>query len=76
MRREFELVAGTRASRRRVTRRSGLIHAQHRGALTALPSISLSGEYQHPRYVKVALSGAPFAFSGRTKGHQPDVGYA
>jgi hypothetical protein len=44
-----------------------LIHAQHRGALTALPSISLSGEYQHPRYVKVALSGALFAFSGLTQ---------
>ena len=35
--------------------------------MTALPSISLSGEYQHPRYVKVALSGAPFAFSGLTQ---------
>ena len=58
---------GNWASRRRVTMRSGLIHAQHRGALTALPSISLSGEYQHPRYVKVALSGAPFAFSSRTQ---------
>jgi hypothetical protein len=32
----------------------------------ALPSISLSGEYQHPRYVKVALSGVPFAFSAVT----------
>jgi peptidoglycan/xylan/chitin deacetylase (PgdA/CDA1 family) len=65
-RREFELVRelGLKTA---VTMRSGLIHAQHRGALTALPSISLSGEYQHPRYVKVALSGAPFAFSSRTQ---------
>ena len=42
--------------------------------MTALPSISLSGEYQHPRYIKVALSGAPFAFSGLTKGYHPAVG--
>jgi peptidoglycan/xylan/chitin deacetylase (PgdA/CDA1 family) len=49
-----------------VTARKGLIHPQHRGSLMALPSISLSGEYQHPRYVKVALSGVPFAFSAVT----------
>ncbi|HEU4379893.1 MAG TPA: polysaccharide deacetylase family protein [Hyphomicrobiaceae bacterium] len=63
--REFDL-ARELGLKTAVTMRSGLIHAQHRCALTALPSISLSGEYQHPRYVKVALSGAPFAFSGLT----------
>jgi peptidoglycan/xylan/chitin deacetylase (PgdA/CDA1 family) len=64
--REFDL-ARELGLKTAVTMRSGLIHAQHRRALTALPSISLSGEYQHPRYVKVALSGAPFAFSGLTQ---------
>jgi peptidoglycan/xylan/chitin deacetylase (PgdA/CDA1 family) len=44
-----------------VTTRKGLIHARHACALTALPSISLSGD-QNPRYVKVLLSGVPFAF--------------
>ena len=44
-----------------MTTRKGLIHARHTCALTALPSISLSGD-QNPRYVKVLLSGVPFAF--------------
>jgi peptidoglycan/xylan/chitin deacetylase (PgdA/CDA1 family) len=48
-----------------VTTRRGLIHPQHSCALTALPSIALSGEFQNPRYIKVLLSGAPFAFSSR-----------
>ena len=64
--REFDL-ARELGLKTGVTARGGLIHAQHRGALTALPRISLSGEYQHPRYVKVALSGALFAFSGLTQ---------
>jgi len=68
--REYEL-ARELGLKTGVTGRRGLIHAQHRSALTALPSISLSGEYQHPRYIKVALSGAPFAFSGLTKGTTP-----
>ena len=44
-----------------VTTRKGLIHARHGNALNALPRVSLNGEFQHPRYVKVMLSGAPFA---------------
>jgi hypothetical protein len=30
---------------------------------TALPRVSLNGDYQHPRYIKVFLSGAPFALA-------------
>jgi len=59
--REFALVKelGLRTA---VTTRKGLIHPRHACELTALPRVSLNGDYQKPRYVKVLLSGAPFAF--------------
>ena len=59
--REFELVKelGLKTG---VTTRKGLIHPRHAHELTALPRVSLNGDYQKPRYVKVLLSGAPFAF--------------
>jgi peptidoglycan/xylan/chitin deacetylase (PgdA/CDA1 family) len=44
-----------------VTTRKGLIHPRHAAELTALPRVSLNGDYQKRRYVKVLLSGAPFA---------------
>ena len=44
-----------------VTTRKGLIHARHADALTALPRVSLNGDYQDPVYTKALLSGAPFA---------------
>jgi peptidoglycan/xylan/chitin deacetylase (PgdA/CDA1 family) len=58
--REFELVKelGLRTG---VTTRKGLIHPRHACELTALPRVSLNGDYQKQRYVKVLLSGAPFA---------------
>lgn len=45
-----------------VTTRKGLIHPRHAQELTALPRVSLNGDYQKSRYVKVLLSGAPFVF--------------
>ncbi len=45
-----------------VTTRKGLIHSRHTTSMTGLPRVSLNGNYQHTRYVKVMLSGAPFSF--------------
>lgn len=44
-----------------VTTRKGVIHAAHGEHLTALPRVSLNGDYQDLRYVDVFVSGAPFA---------------
>jgi peptidoglycan/xylan/chitin deacetylase (PgdA/CDA1 family) len=44
-----------------VTTRKGLLHDHHAGHLTGLPRLSLNGDYQDQRYVKVLLSGVPFA---------------
>lgn len=43
-----------------VTTRKGMLHAEHGAHLTALPRISLNGDYQSLRHVNVLLSGAPF----------------
>src|SRR5262245_36958639 len=44
-----------------VTTRKGLIFSAHKDHLTALPRLSLSGDYQKLRYVDVLLSGSAFA---------------
>ncbi|MGQ0673226.1 MAG: polysaccharide deacetylase family protein [Hyphomicrobium sp.] len=44
-----------------VTTRKGLITAAHATRLTALPRLSLNGDFQDERYLKVLLSGVPFA---------------
>jgi len=57
--REFRLAAeiGLKTA---VTTRKGVIFPEHREHLTALPRISLNGDFQSPRYVDLYLSGAPF----------------
>lgn len=45
-----------------VTTRKGLLHGLHKDQMLSLPRLSLNGDFQDPRYVKVLLSGAPFAF--------------
>lgn len=48
-----------------VTTRPGLIYPEHAGHLTALPRVSLNGDYQSLRYLDVFLSGLPFfVFNG------------
>ncbi|MBA4131312.1 MAG: polysaccharide deacetylase [Hyphomicrobium sp.] len=64
--REFRLAseAGVATA---VTTRKGLIHARHQNRLTALPRVSLNGDYQDTRFVKVFMSGAPFALRDAAK---------
>lgn len=62
--REFALAAEC-GFRTAVTTRPGLVYGEHRDHLTALPRVSLNGEYQSLRYLDVLLSGAPFAFFNR-----------
>jgi peptidoglycan/xylan/chitin deacetylase (PgdA/CDA1 family) len=44
-----------------VTTRKGLLHPEHAQSLTALPRLSLNGDFQDIRYIKTLLSGIPFA---------------
>jgi peptidoglycan/xylan/chitin deacetylase (PgdA/CDA1 family) len=48
-----------------VTTRKGLVHADHAEHMFALPRVSLNGEFAHPNYLSVLLSGAPFALMRR-----------
>lgn len=64
--REFRLAAEA-GMRTAVTTRKGLVHARHKNRLTALPRVSLNGDYQDTRFVKVMISGAPFALRDAVK---------
>jgi peptidoglycan/xylan/chitin deacetylase (PgdA/CDA1 family) len=58
--REFRIAAEL-GFKTAVTTRPGVLFPEHGEHLTALPRISLNGEYQHSRYVGVLLSGAATA---------------
>ena len=64
--REFEL-AESLGLETAVTTRKGLIQPAHAQALTALPRLSLNGDFQDQRFVSVLLSGLPFALRDRAK---------
>jgi hypothetical protein len=48
-----------------VTTRPGMIFSGHRDHLTALPRVSVNGNWQDIGYFEVLLSGAPFALWNR-----------
>ncbi len=48
-----------------VTTRKGMLFPDHRNYLTALPRVSLNGDYQSLTYTALYLSGAPFALWNR-----------
>ena len=58
--REFELLKEFGLSTA-VTTRKSLIHAHHGALLTALPRLSLNGNFQDLASLEVLLTGAPFA---------------
>ena len=62
--REFR-VAAQAGFKTAVTTRPGALFPEHAGHLTALPRISLNGEYQQRRYAKVLTSGVATAMWNR-----------
>ena len=58
--REFRIAAEL-GFKTAVTTRPGVIFRKHREHLTALPRISVNGEFQRSRYVKVLMSGSATA---------------
>jgi peptidoglycan/xylan/chitin deacetylase (PgdA/CDA1 family) len=48
-----------------VTTRPGMLFPEHGEHLTALPRVSLNGDYQSLRYLDLFLTGAPFALFNR-----------
>jgi peptidoglycan/xylan/chitin deacetylase (PgdA/CDA1 family) len=55
--REFAMAAEV-GFKTAVTARTGVLFASHKRSMTALPRISLHGDYQQMRYVRALLSGA------------------
>jgi peptidoglycan/xylan/chitin deacetylase (PgdA/CDA1 family) len=62
--REFRIAAEL-GFKTAVTTRPGVLFKAHRDYLTALPRISVYGEFQQQRYVKVLMSGAGTALWNR-----------
>lgn len=58
--REFRIAADI-GFKTAVTTRPGVLFPEHAAHLTALPRVSLNGEYQQRRYAKVLISGAATA---------------
>lgn len=57
--RDFDLLKNL-GMKTAVTTRKGVIYNAHDDHQTALPRVSLNGDYQHQKYLKVFMSGLPF----------------
>lgn len=64
--REFEIMRESGFTTATTTRK-GVLFPEHGKHLHALPRVSLNGDYQKERYVKLFLRGTPFALSNRFK---------
>jgi peptidoglycan/xylan/chitin deacetylase (PgdA/CDA1 family) len=62
--REFRIAAEL-GFKTATTTRAGVLFKVHRDHLTALPRISVNGEFQQQRYMKVLMSGAATALWNR-----------
>jgi peptidoglycan/xylan/chitin deacetylase (PgdA/CDA1 family) len=62
--REFRLAAEL-GYRTAVTTRPGVLFSEHREQMMALPRISLNGQFQSRRHLKVLMSGAATALANR-----------
>jgi peptidoglycan/xylan/chitin deacetylase (PgdA/CDA1 family) len=67
--REFE-IAEKLGFKTAVTTRPGVVFRSHRAHMMALPRISLNGEYQQLRYVRVLLSGSATAMWNGFRGQE------
>ena len=67
--REFEMTARLGLTTA-VTTRKGVIRNVHAGRMTALPRLSLNGDYQCAAYLKALLSGVPFALLDAVRGRK------
>jgi len=64
--REFRIAAEL-GFKTAVTTRPGLLYEDHKDHLTALPRVSLNGEFQAVRYLDLLLSGGAFALNNGFK---------
>ena len=62
--REFRIAAEL-GFKTAVTTRKGVVFSEHADFLTALPRVSLNGDYQSSLYTRLYMSGAPFALWNR-----------
>ena len=62
--REFEIIDSL-GFHTATTTRKAMLYPEHADDLTALPRISLNGDYQSEHFTKLFLTGAPFALSNR-----------
>ena len=78
-RRDFE-IAQELGFATAVTTRKGLVFAEHKAHLTALPRVSLNGDYQSLKFTELYLSGAPSRFGTASAnlmwGEGPVVAYS